>query len=158
MEYTHALVALAVSAVTATVYFANCLRNYIDRLDIEQKRVAAHNQLISEQLASLSDSLHKFLTRSPKAYEDVLAMLEEQQGEWYVEKIVSHELAKILKFNTKDLDSPSAGESDDSEESANDDSDAESGDEESDAESDTENEESVAESDTEHEDNTVFDL
>jgi len=39
-----------------------------------------------------------------RCYDPVLKMLADEQGDWYVEKVLSHELGKVLSHNTRDLD------------------------------------------------------
>ena len=42
--------------------------------------------------------------RPGRCYDQVLKMLADEQGDWYIEKVLGHELAKILKHNTQDLE------------------------------------------------------
>ena len=40
-----------------------------------------------------------------RCYGPVLKMLADEQGDWYVEKVLSHELGRVLTHGTRDLDS-----------------------------------------------------
>lgn len=47
---------------------------------------------------------YKAQTPKSRCYDPVLKMLADEQGDWYVEKVLSHELGKVLTHNTRDLD------------------------------------------------------
>ena len=56
--------------------------------------------------------LVRHLWQRKKSYQAALTMLEDEQGEWFVDKVVSHELARVLSHNTRDLDSTDEEDSD----------------------------------------------
>jgi hypothetical protein len=86
--------------------------------------------------------------RPSRCYDQVLKMLADEQGDWYIEKVLGHELAKILKHNTRDMDEVPEDEDD---EDDDDDEDDEEGDddEDDDVDEDDEDEDDEDEDDDE---------
>jgi len=47
--------------------------------------------------------LLRLVYRPRRCFDQVLKMLADEQGDWYIEKVLGHELAKVLQHNTRDL-------------------------------------------------------
>ena len=74
--------------------------------------------------------------RPSRCFDQALKMLADEQGDWYVETVLSHELGKILQHNTKALDPSADSEDDDSEASEDEDGEVVSDDCETDSDDD----------------------
>ncbi len=75
--------------------------------------LAGANLLLVHAFAARAQSKSQRESEPGRCYDPVLKMLADEQGDWYVEKVLSHELGKVLSHNTRDLDvrSLSDGES-----------------------------------------------
>jgi hypothetical protein len=86
----------------------------------EQPPAPVFYALVAGACLVLHECVHALAARArPKAlrapepgrcYDPVLKMLADEQGDWYVEKVLSHELGKVLTHNTRDLDARSLSE------------------------------------------------
>ena len=64
--------------------------------------IAVTNLLLAAAILFLG--LSSACAQPGRCYDQALRMLADEQGDWFIEKVLSHELAKILKHNTQDLE------------------------------------------------------
>jgi hypothetical protein len=86
------IIALWVLAVVVVLYRARAIENRLN---------AVHGEL-----ARLRERLSK--EKKGHVFDKTLEMLLAEQGEWFVDKVLSHELGKVLRHNTRDMNTDSS--------------------------------------------------